>query len=312
MSANSDFHKNCAKLRDWAKRIKELNPGCIAEVESLKVDGQEYFDRLFWMPSQTVGMAHANILLPICGIDGFHLKYHGLDHILMLVTGRTGSWNNVVLAAAIVESESTDQVKWVLKLLVDQLGFWLNADTMLVISDRGPGIRAAIHDVLHKSHHMFCALHLLDNLEAHCRRKGMLLSDDAKLLFNTLKSAETLDEFQDAWQALHYINPQASQYLSTVGSGKGQERDDSECDEDEDEPERGELTDMNYALSTDERNRQRATWSYAYIRRLNEREGKQIRTFNQATSNLAEQQGRAHRKIREEDLLNMMNRLAEK
>eukprot|EP00961_Rhodomonas_salina_P273299 3692657-Rhodomonas_salina.1 len=226
-------------------------------------------------------MAENDILLPVVGINGFHLKHEGLDHIIVVLTGRTGSWHNVILGFGIVEAESDACIQWFLERVNLEFGSWLNNRNMFILSDCNKSIIKGIAKVLPLAHHFSCRLHLLENVKDYCRKHGAHpLTEQGADHFKAAVMAENLDDFKIAMEALTITDPDAVDYLTKP-----------------DPPKRPDLPS--------------SMWSYAHVRLKNREEGTCIRTFKEFTSNLAEHFGSVFKEVRQFDLLRIIYNITE-
>ena len=107
------------------------------------------------------------------GLDAAHMKHRKYNGQLVLFTARDGNNKNLVLAAALVPTEDTEQYLWVLQQIKQGAGVAdvLDQAKSVVISDRDKGIAAAVTAELPAAHQSKCFKHILGNLKTHLARK---------------------------------------------------------------------------------------------------------------------------------------------
>ncbi|KAE8220523.1 hypothetical protein CF326_g8739, partial [Tilletia indica] len=102
--------------------------------------------------------------------------------------------NLVILAWALVPTESQDTWKWFLAKLLSALSS-LGLSSSTIISDRQKGLLAAIKKVLPDTIEGFCCWHLAENVKKH-------YGDEARRLFWPLVYAQTKTKFDTCMNAL--------------------------------------------------------------------------------------------------------------
>jgi hypothetical protein len=192
-------------------QMKELNPGTDCEVECEEIQGLKYFHRLFCMPGEIKQFVMADLLLKVTGLDGFSLKHRGLDHILLLLSGRTGNGKNLLLAGAVVPTEGAEYVAWFLSRVKQHIGDWLNSSEMCIFSDRGLGLLPAVKAQCPKAHHMLCFRHLIPNIKDHCKKQGKPLTKAGVSRCWVLQAAKTIDDFDQKMAELLNVNEHAGE-----------------------------------------------------------------------------------------------------
>ncbi|XP_021715248.1 uncharacterized protein LOC110683210 [Chenopodium quinoa] len=112
--------------------------------------------------------------MPVICIDGTHLygKYKGT---LLVATSVDASFQVFPIAFAVVEGENTSSWSWFLGCIRDRV---TQRDCLCVISDRHPGIIAAMNDpnvgfTQPRAYHRFCVRHIASNLKTHVRSNDM-------------------------------------------------------------------------------------------------------------------------------------------
>jgi hypothetical protein len=119
-------------------------------------------------------------LFQVIGIDSAHIKpivytlqpsrmlFQGM--VMTYVTARTPSNRMIILGVSISPSESSENIQFLLKLLMDAeseggAAIPLNSPSVVVASDRGLAIGAAVDAMLDQCFHMYCGKHLERNLQ---------------------------------------------------------------------------------------------------------------------------------------------------
>jgi len=163
----------------WCEKIKETNPGSIADLEVK--DGR--FHRIFI--SFAACMAGFRALeRPLMFVDGTHLKSK-YKHTMLSATGLDGDSGFFIIAYAVVTTENNDNWTWFFtKLRQCVPAEW----RYTVSSDRSPSIDHAVSLIFPNCYHSYCIRHLKDNF-----RKNVLAihkwAKDRQTWMDTLHSA---------------------------------------------------------------------------------------------------------------------------
>lgn len=76
----------------------------------------------------------------VLGLDGAFLKHKGADSTMLILVGRNGNLENVILAVAICPSEDEGNCTWFFRYCA---AAWISVLCLPVSSDRGKGIITA-------------------------------------------------------------------------------------------------------------------------------------------------------------------------
>eukprot|EP01034_Spumella_vulgaris_P023690 gene23690-29935_t len=199
-------------LLPWLECMKEYNPGLLHRHERYEEGAAgvkpHQLDRLKRL---AVVFPHSAKSFPYL----FKPRQLFDDMVLTYVTARTPSNRMIILGVSISPVESADNIKFLLKLLMDRedeggAAIPLNDPSVVVASDRGLAIGAAVSASLDQCFHMYCGKHLERNLQKLFKPKKELIS-----LYWSARSATQLESYQLAMQALE-------DYDGDVGeAGKG-------------------------------------------------------------------------------------------
>jgi hypothetical protein len=209
------------RLAAWLILLSQLNPGCLCEYE---VEDDGTLKRL------AVVMTYAKNAFPFCfqvlGIDCAHIKpikYGTVNRVRMLyrkmvityLTTRTGNNTMLILAVSIGRSENSSDIEWLLHFMIDVeggIGLDLNKKSIIVMSDRGPCIIAAIAAVLCLAFHMFCGKHLLTS----CKHNVKGLTPEHIALYWKAREAVTEDLHNLHMLALKSLNAKGAELFTCL------------------------------------------------------------------------------------------------
>ncbi|XP_021752569.1 uncharacterized protein LOC110718076 [Chenopodium quinoa] len=169
-----DWESSYGRLPHFMQALLRSNPGtCVVWKHKALVDGVYYnnvevFERVFWAFGPCIDdFKHC---MPVICIDGMHLygKYKGT---LLVATSVDASFQVFPLAFTVVEGENTSSWSWFLGCIRDRV---TQRDGLCVISDRHPGIIAAMNDpnvgfTQPRAYHRFCVRHIASILKTHVR-----------------------------------------------------------------------------------------------------------------------------------------------
>ncbi|KAL6345799.1 hypothetical protein AAG906_017551 [Vitis piasezkii] len=170
-----DFYKSYAELPHFFIALEQANPGCVVISKTFPgiMENTEIFQRVFWTFQPSIeGFKHCR---PVLSIDGTHLygKYKGT---LMIAMGCDGNNQLFPLAFALTEGENVDSWGWFLACIRTRV---TNRRKLCVISDRHPGIMAAMSDV-HLgwsepyAYHRVCMPTKIENFNKHMNTIGRI------------------------------------------------------------------------------------------------------------------------------------------
>jgi hypothetical protein len=209
--------KGFESLLPWLDCMKEENPGLLYRFERY-LEGEEGVgpERVDRLKRLALVFPHAAKSFPylfqVIGIDSAHVKpiiyslkptrllFEGM--VLTYVTARTPSNRMIILGVSISPTESSENIQFLLKLLMDAEGeggaaIPLNSPSIVVASDRGLAIGAAVETLLDQCFHMYCGKHLERNLQKKFRPCKDLIS-----LYWCARSATHSELYDLAMQSL--------------------------------------------------------------------------------------------------------------
>ncbi|XP_021714670.1 uncharacterized protein LOC110682643 [Chenopodium quinoa] len=220
-----DWESSYGRLPHFMQALKQPNPGTVvvwkhkALVDGVYYNNMEVFERVFWAFGPCIdSFKHC---MPVIYIDGTHLyrKYKGT---LLVATSLDASFQVFPLAFAVVKGENTSSWSWFLGCLRVHV---MQRDGLYVISDRHPGIIAAMNDpnvgfTEPRAYHRFCVCHIASNLKTHVRsnkmrdmfkaaayqRYGICITNFSETFNNVLKGARFLPIMSLIELTFHRVN----------------------------------------------------------------------------------------------------------
>ncbi|XP_021761161.1 uncharacterized protein LOC110725993 [Chenopodium quinoa] len=210
-----DWESSYGRLPHFMQALLRSNPGtCVVWKHKALVDGvyysnMEVFERVFWAFGPCIdGFKHC---MPVICIDGTHLygKYKGT---LLVATSVDASFQVFPIAFAVVEGENTSSWSWFLGCIRDRV---TQRDGLCVISDRHPGIIAAMNDpnvgfTQPRAYHRFCVRHIASNLKTHVR------SNDMRDMFKAAAYQRQERKLQADLCFIGEASPKAIEYIAQV------------------------------------------------------------------------------------------------
>ena len=206
-----DFSQSYTDLPRLLLGIEQANPRCVVIWKTIShgVPNNETFQHVFWAFKPSIeGFANCR---PVLSIDGTHLygKYKGT---LLIAMGCDRNNQLFPLAFAITEGENIDSWGWFLACIRNRV---TQRTRMCVISDRHPGIMAAMSDPhlcwdVPYAYHRICMRHLASNFMT--RFKDKLL----KNLVCRAAVATTPRKMNRHMATIGRINPEALQWLEAI------------------------------------------------------------------------------------------------
>ncbi|KAG5547704.1 hypothetical protein RHGRI_013410 [Rhododendron griersonianum] len=155
--AFGDYDASFDELRWYREAVKNFDPESVFEIE---VDTEtNRFKRLFVAFSACIyGFKH---LRPLLFVDGTFLKGN-FKGSLLSASAKDGDKGLFPLCIGVADSESNENWLWFMKKLRDIL----DGDTrsIVFVSDRNAGIKAAVPRVFPTGFHGYCLYHLKNNL----------------------------------------------------------------------------------------------------------------------------------------------------
>ncbi|WOL00674.1 hypothetical protein Cni_G09387 [Canna indica] len=153
-----------ANLRRYlAEMLRASNHNtCKLQIERPQGSLQPIFQRLY-MCFEGSKKGFLQGCRPFIGVDGCHLKtkYGG---VLLVAVGRDANDQYFPLAFAVVESETKDSWKFLLELLLDDIGD-VRTHRWVFMSDQQKGLLPVFDELLHGVEHRFCLRHLYNNFK---------------------------------------------------------------------------------------------------------------------------------------------------
>jgi len=202
------YDESFSAFRRWGKDAQMCTPGATFDV----VESGGVFKSAFFAWPASVFL---DAVLPVVGLDGTHSRHRFFKGVYLTLTTLTSEGTILLLAFAVVASESTESWSWFLRLC-DKAGLGaFFGKGRVVFSDRDKGLAASLLIVFPNAYSFHCAWHLLQNLYKVVRGDRSSLGRRG-LLFWACVKALTKDEFDDAMQNLRASAPRAHEYLARL------------------------------------------------------------------------------------------------
>ncbi|XP_056851536.1 uncharacterized protein LOC108807847 [Raphanus sativus] len=188
-----------AKIPKYLHMIKEANHGTHTDYET---DEQGRFKYLFLSFGQSV-RGFYNAMRRVIVVDGTFLKnkYRG---VLLVATAVDGNSNLYPIGFGVVDSENEDSWEWFLRQLKVVIP---DSKDLAFISDRNASIAKGIGTVYPQSKHGICIHHLLTNVVANFKTKGLTA------LVEKASRTYRYPEFQARITEIFDISPELGRYL---------------------------------------------------------------------------------------------------
>ncbi|KAK8622514.1 hypothetical protein V6N13_117424 [Hibiscus sabdariffa] len=194
-------------LREYCDDLCETNPGRSVklEVDRSTTDSSPVFSRLY-ICFKSLKENFKEGCRPIIGLDGCFLK--GLiKGQLLTAVARDGNDQMFPIAWAVISGqEDTDNWKWFLELLMNDLDI-VDGIGLTIVSDMQKGLMKAINDLLLFVEQRMCARHI------YARWEKRLKDPELKLLFWICAKSPNQQEFLKHMEVLKKKNEVAYDYL---------------------------------------------------------------------------------------------------
>ena len=161
------FSESFQVFRSYISHLNEQNEGSIIRYETTRdLNGNPRFGRLVVMfPCQISFLKAAK---PIISLDGGHMKHLlWASYQVLVCAGQDGANRDLLFAFALVPSESEVSYSFLLNTMMqnEDMKEFLKQDGLIVTSDRSKGLLNTVKNILPRSFHRYCALHLLGNIK---------------------------------------------------------------------------------------------------------------------------------------------------
>jgi hypothetical protein len=163
-SRKSEFENNFIFLKGYLKNLACANANdvvCFTESEHNR------FQRAFLMLDAQVKVA--TLSKPHVSYDGGYMRHELWSGYTCIVCGGSdGEDRNTILSVSINPSECKNDVLWHIECQKKHpvMKKFLEQENLLVVTDQGTAIYAAIKTALPKCAHILCRLHILNNISA--------------------------------------------------------------------------------------------------------------------------------------------------
>ncbi|XP_015949819.1 uncharacterized protein LOC107474693 [Arachis duranensis] len=194
-------------VRDYGLTLLKTNPGSTVSIGVTphpNPDKDPTFDRMYICLDGFKRGFKAGCR-PLIGLDGAFLKTKHGGQILSVI-GQDVNNHIYVIAYAIVSIENTENWRWFLELLHQDLGDY-KQHGWCFISEMQKGLIHAIQDVFPNVHHKFCVWHLWRNFNKQWKDNQL-----RGLLWECARST-TQEGFVEGMKKLEKLNKDAWTYL---------------------------------------------------------------------------------------------------
>ena len=211
---------SAAFIEPYLDELKELNPGC--EVKLERFPGTDDFHRLLVIPAYTADVVNKGYAYPVIGIDGAHMKdvqiKKRIPRVLLekmhvtVISSRMPGNTTIILAFMLSHSECEADITELLRVMKEK-GVDLNREDLVIISDRGNAIHAAVTNQLTKAYQHYCPIHIERNLKHHGYTKLLKW-------FWMARNAATKAEYDNIMSVLRSkgsVGERMHAYLLTIG-----------------------------------------------------------------------------------------------
>ncbi|KZV36748.1 hypothetical protein F511_39293 [Dorcoceras hygrometricum] len=198
-----DPEQSFAILPSYLSMVEKMNPGSITD---LVLDEDSRFKYMFLAFGACV--KGYRCMRKVVTIDGTWLKGK-YDGVLLVASAQDGDFHQYPLAWGVVDVESTASWSWFLSKLLYVVP---DEEELMIISDRNPGIIAAVSGVYHNAHHGHCIWHLSQNMKLRCKKKG------CTEMFMHLAKIYKQSEFDIEYERFKKRYPEAGKFLDDCGS----------------------------------------------------------------------------------------------
>ncbi|RYQ82833.1 hypothetical protein Ahy_B10g101401 [Arachis hypogaea] len=148
-------------VRDYGETLLKCNPGSTVRIGTIpQPDGEVIFQRMYVCLIGCKNGFKAGCRRLI-GLDGAFFKTQTGGQILSAV-GQDANHHIYVIAWAIVDVENTENWRWFLELLHEDLRDY-KENKWCFMSDMQKGLLSAVQEVMPHVHHRFCMWHLWRN-----------------------------------------------------------------------------------------------------------------------------------------------------
>ncbi|XP_057747864.1 uncharacterized protein LOC130967058 [Arachis stenosperma] len=193
-------------VRDYGETLLKCNPESTVRIGTIpQPDGNVIFQRMYVCLSGCKNGFKAGCRRLI-GLDGAFLKTQTGGQILSAV-GQDANHHIYVIAWAIVDVENTENWRWFLELLHEDLGDY-KENKWCFMSDMQKGLLSAVQEVMPHVHHRFCVWHLWRNFNKQWKDLEL-----RGLLWECARST-TYQDFSDNMKKIKKINEDAWNYLN--------------------------------------------------------------------------------------------------
>ncbi|OMO84172.1 Transposase, MuDR, plant [Corchorus capsularis] len=208
-----NYSKEFSLLWDYALAIRKSNPGSttLLQVHQTDPEGNSnpVFDR-FYVCFAALKKGFQDGCRPFIGLDGCWLKSLTKGELLVAV-GRDANNQMYPFAWALVEKENTVTWKWFLELLIEDIDIVQEGSGWTLMTDQQKGLDKAIHRVLPRAEHRYCARHVYVNFY-HRGFKG----EEMRQCFWRIAHAITMREYLAGLEELKKKRPLAYKDLMEV------------------------------------------------------------------------------------------------
>lgn len=210
------WQESFAEIPAYVAEFMRLNPGGYAAY-TVHPETRVFRGLAVFPPTAKTAAA---CFKPVWALDASHLRSDWPHGRLLLLVAQDWNKSNVILGAAIVDSESAENYAWFLAQArqIPEIAAALDdrRRRLAIISDRGQAITAALSTYTPAVVQRHCTKHLIGNLKAYLRRDNIALPLVMEHATWKLQEASSEREFNVLLQTYRARHPEAVGYLETA------------------------------------------------------------------------------------------------
>ncbi|KAG8380974.1 hypothetical protein BUALT_Bualt06G0072200 [Buddleja alternifolia] len=193
------------KLWDYCETVRARNPA--SKILLRRAEGVEppTFEKMYYS-LHAMKMGFLAGCRPIIGLDGCFLKTAYCGQLLVAV-GRDGNDNMWPIAIRLVQVENTENWKWFLSELFEDIG---HVRGLVFMTDRQKGLVEAVKTLAPDSEHRYCVRLMYQNFKAKWKDEKL-----KELVWRAASSA-TKSDFQMYMQKIEVADPKVKEDVKTA------------------------------------------------------------------------------------------------
>ncbi|RLN94498.1 hypothetical protein BBJ28_00016726 [Nothophytophthora sp. Chile5] len=198
-----DYAEGCKRVHSVLTLFQRGNPTAHVATEN---SADKRFRRAFLSHPDVRILGETSQM--VLRLVGAFLKHKGADNIMLILVGRNGNLENVILAVAICPSEDEDNCAWFVRCC-ESAGIGLSS--LPIFSDRGSGIIAAASSLQLDLH--YCTRHIIGNMKTKFR--GQVTQYVENWMWS-VQGAVSQSEFDSKIAAFSIGSPEIADYVRNI------------------------------------------------------------------------------------------------